>query len=154
MLRLLLPLRAPMAAVLMCGALAACDSSSDDTFDASDYVGTYSGTATVTPATGSPTTAPVTITVATSSGGAISMTTRVGTDAPTTAIGTYTDAGASFVSAGTPGYNLGISSSGRISGSIRFDAATTATANGTIYSSRFDLTLTAPTGTLRYAATK
>ena len=154
MLRFLPSLRAPMAGVLLCGALAACDSSSDDTFDASDYVGTYTGTATISPTGASPTTAPVTITVATSSGGSISMTTRVGTDAPTTAIGTYTDAGASFVSAGTPGYNLGISSSGRISGSIRFDASTNATASGTITASRFDLTLTAPTGTLRYQATK
>lgn len=146
--------RTGLACLGLAVAFAACDSGSDDTFDIDDYVGTYSGTATITPATGAASTAAVTITVARPSAGTITMTTKVGTDAPTVASGTYTDAGAAFVSAGTPGYNLGISPAGRISGSIRFDANTTATASGTISSSRFDLTLSAPTGSLRYQATK
>lgn len=138
------------AALLLLPTLAACDSDSDDSFNASAYVGTYTGTATAQATGQSATTVPAVITIATPSSSTITIAVGLNGDTPTTVSGTYNDDGASFSSSG---YNIKVAPSGGLSGSVDLGDYT-ATVSGSITRSRFSMLLTTTAGTLRYEATK
>lgn len=134
-------------------ALSACDSNDDASFNIDTYVGTYTGTSTLTFRNGTETTtntAPVTVTIAKSGTNVVTATIDAGVGtaggddpAPVVFPGTYSSSGALFTAA-APGSSVSISvdGGGDIDGSGNLDlfgVGVTLDPSGRITSSRFTL---------------
>lgn len=137
------PFGLALAAVLLL--LTGCDSSDDDTFDVTEYVGTYDGTVTIAVDGEDPSEAPVAIVVSASeSARTVTLSIGTGGDAPLVIPGTFDANGAVFpiASAGST-LILRVDADGDISGSGTmpfFDVVVDVDADGRI--TRPSLTMT------------